>query len=78
MGPAARSVRAFIPSREAEMSQYRIHLFDMAGKLIESREIEARTDGDALLVAGRVQASTDCEVWARNRRVGTVHARVTA
>ena len=59
------------------MSQYRIHIVNMAGKLIEAHEIEARTDGDALLVARRTDASTNCEVWARNRLVGTVRAAQT-
>lgn len=56
------------------MSQYRIHFLDMAGKFIGGQEIEASTDGDALLVARRTEASVNCEVWARNRLVGTVRA----
>lgn len=60
------------------MSQYRIHFLDLAGKFVDSREIEARTDGDALLVARRTEASANCEVWAQNRLVGTVQATQTA
>jgi hypothetical protein len=60
------------------MSQYRIHFLDMSGKFIDAHEIEARTDGDALLVARRTEASTHCEVWARNRLVGTVRATQSA
>jgi hypothetical protein len=56
------------------MSQYWIHFLDDAGKFIAGHEIEARTDGDALLVARRSDASLHCEVWARNRIVGTVRA----
>ena len=44
------------------MSQYRIHFLDDAGRFIAGHEIEARTDGDALLVARRSDASHHCQV----------------
>ncbi len=56
------------------MRSYRLYCYDGAGKLWVADSIEAASDEDALAQARAMKAAIKCEVWERDRLVGTVES----
>lgn len=54
------------------MANYRIYCYDGAGKLWVADAIEAATDAEALAEARTMGVAIKCEVWLRDRLVGTI------
>ena len=54
------------------MPSYRIYCYDGAGKLWVADSIEAESDEQALAEARSMKVAIKCEVWERDRLVGTV------
>ena len=54
------------------MRSYRLYCYDGAGKLWVADSIEAASDDDALAQARAMKVAIKCEVWERDRLVGTV------
>ena len=57
------------------MPSYRIYCYDGAGKLWVSDSIDAASDDAALDAARGMKVAIKCEVWQRDRLVGTVENR---
>ena len=54
------------------MPSYRVYCYDGAGKLWVADSIEAANDAVALDEARAMKVAIKCEVWERDRLVGTV------
>ena len=54
------------------MPNYRVYCYDGAGKLWVADWIEAATDAEALADARTMTSAVKCEVWQRERLVGTI------
>jgi hypothetical protein len=54
------------------MPNYRVYCYDGVGKLWVADWIEAATDADALAEARTLNAAVRCEVWQRDRLVGSI------
>jgi len=54
------------------MPSYRVYCYDGAGKLWVADSIEAADDAAALAEARAMKVAIKCEVWERDRLVGTV------
>ena len=54
------------------MPSYRVYCYDGAGKLWVADSIEAANDAAALDEARAMKVAIKCEVWERDRLVGTV------
>ena len=54
------------------MPSYRVYCYDGAGKLWVADSIEAAGDEQALAAAREMKVAIKCEVWERDRLVGTV------
>jgi hypothetical protein len=54
------------------MPSYRIYCYDGAGKLWVADSIEAASDEAALAEARSMKVAIKCEVWERDRLVGTI------
>ena len=54
------------------MPSYRVYCYDGAGKLWVADSIEAASDEVALAQAQTMQVAIKCEVWERDRLVGSV------
>jgi hypothetical protein len=54
------------------MASYRVYCYDGAGKLWVADSIEAASDDEALDQARAMKVAIKCEVWQRDRLVGTV------
>jgi hypothetical protein len=54
------------------MANYRVYCFDGAGKLWVADWIEAASDEAALAEARTMKVAVKCEVWERDRLVGTI------
>ena len=57
------------------MSSYRVYCYDGAGKLWVADSIEAESDAAALDQARAMKVAIKCEVWQRDRLVGTIENR---
>ena len=54
------------------MPNYRVYCYDGAGKLWVADSIEAASDDEAMAEARTMKVAIKCEVWERDRLVGTV------
>ena len=54
------------------MPNYRVYCYDGAGKLWVADWIEAASDEQALAEARTMKVAVKCEVWERDRLVGTI------
>ena len=54
------------------MPNYRVYCYDGAGKLWVADWFEAADDAAALAEARTMTAAVKCEVWQRDRLVGTI------
>ena len=54
------------------MGNYRVYCYDGAGKLWVADWIEAASDAAAMAEARTMQIAVKCEVWQRDRLVGTI------
>jgi hypothetical protein len=54
------------------MPNYRVYCYDGAGKVWVADWIEAATDEDALAEARTMHVGVKCEVWQRDRLIGTI------
>ena len=57
------------------MPSYRVYCYDGAGKLWVADSIEAAGDEEALAEARAMKVAIKCEVWERDRLVGTVETK---
>jgi hypothetical protein len=57
------------------MPNYRVYCYDGAGKLWVADWVEAASDEDALAAARAMKVAVKCEVWERDRLVGSVETR---
>lgn len=51
------------------MPEYRLYCLNDQGNFAKSREIEAKSDADALDQARALNLDVPCELWNRNRLV---------
>ena len=58
--------------RGETMPNYRVYCYDGAGKLWVADWIEAATDKEALAQARAKTVAVKCEVWQRDRLIGTI------
>ena len=57
------------------MSGYKLYCIDGAGKISAAPEIiEAKNDGEALILARAKKLGVPCELWAGNRLVAKIPA----
>ena len=54
------------------MAKYIVYCFNRAGRIHRSEWIDADSDEDALAKTRAMHLTHKCEVWERNRLVGTV------
>ena len=54
------------------MANYRVYCYDGAGKLWVADWIAAASDQDAMAEARTMTIAVKCEVWQRDRLVGTI------
>jgi hypothetical protein len=54
------------------MPNYRVYCYDGAGKLWVADWVEALDDEAALAAARAMKVAVKCEVWQRDRLVGTI------
>ena len=54
------------------MAKYIVYCFNRAGRIHRSEWIDAASDEQALAQARAMELSHRCEVWERDRRVGSV------
>jgi len=54
------------------MPTYRVYCYDGAGKLWVADWIEAATDEAAIAEARTMKVAVKCEVWQRDRLVGSI------
>ena len=54
------------------MTNYRVYCYDGAGKLWVADWVEAASDAEALAAARAIKVAFKCEVWERDRLVGTI------
>ena len=57
------------------MPNYRVYCYDGAGKLWVADWVEAADDDAALDAARGMQVAVKCEVWQRDRLVGTIETQ---
>ena len=60
------------------MQQYRIYCLDDEGRFSKVEEIERDSDAEAIAYARALKHSGRCEIWSKNRLVGTVDANSIA
>ena len=56
------------------MPSYRLYCLDEAGKIVKAEWLDNDSDSDALEEARQRQHPVPCELWERQRLVGTVEA----
>ncbi|MBA2467561.1 MAG: hypothetical protein H0V46_08165 [Sphingomonas sp.] len=54
------------------MANYRVYCYDGAGKLWVADWVEAAEDEAAIAAARTMRIAVKCEVWHRDRLVGTI------
>ncbi len=54
------------------MANYRVYCYDGAGKLWVADWVEAADDEGAMAAAREMTVAVKCEVWQRDRLVGTI------
>jgi hypothetical protein len=54
------------------MPNYRVYCYDGAGKLWVADWVEAADDEAAMTAARGISVAVKCEVWQRDRLVGTI------
>ncbi len=57
------------------MPNYRVYCYDGADKLWVADWVEAADDEAAMAAARAMKVAVKCEVWLRDRMVGTIETR---
>ena len=56
------------------MADYRLYCLDGVNKITSAEWIDAKTDGDAIMIARSLKKSVDCELWCRGRLIARIPA----
>ena len=56
------------------MAVYQLYCLDEKGRIINSHDIPAKNDENAISAAREMKLGTNCELWARSRKVAQIAA----
>lgn len=61
-----------VVTRVSDMPIYQVYCLDVEGRKVEIKEIDARSDNDAILMAQSLNGLRQCEIWRGQRLIAEV------